>query len=245
MLEMRRVAWWWLALGSAAVAWGNRAEEIARIHVEAIGGRERVMALQALRMTGWVATETRRVPVTLVAARPARLWMEMALEERRVVQAWDGLARPWRWEEGGRVRELSAEAAERFLVDAEFDDALVAAERLEFAGEREMGGKKLLRVLVVRKLTENVFVLVDPQTYFIVLRVQELMAGGRRVAWMTRYEDHRPVNGVLLPHAVTAFEGDRMVQRVVFERVEGNPPLAEGMFAMPRAEAAAAEAARK
>lgn len=230
------------------MAGADRAAEIARIHVEAIGGREAVAALRALRMTGWVATETRRVPVTLVAERPARLWMETVFEGRRVVQGWDGVARPWRWESGGSVQELSAEAAERFLVDAEFDDPLVAWEgrhRLEFAGEREVGGKKLLRVLVVRRLTENVFVLVDPQTYFIVLRVQELTAGGRRVAWVTRYEDHRPVNGVLVPHAVTALEGERMVQHVVFERVEGNPRLEEGLFTQPRGEDRGLEAARK
>lgn len=230
---MRWLAWWSFLLGCVVLARANRAEEIARIHVAAIGGAERVAALRTLRMAGVVVTETQRVPVTLVAARPARLWVESVLGERHVVQATDGVGRPWQRVDGA-VKEMSAEAAERFLADAEFDDPLVdwakRGYRLEFAGERDVAGRRLLRVLVARKVNENVFLLLDPQTYFIVLRVQELMAGGRRVEWVTRYEDYRPVQGVLVPHAVTVFEDGRFSQRATFERVEGNVAVEEAMF---------------
>lgn len=65
------------------------------------------------------------------------------------------------------------------------------------------GGKKLLRLLVTKKMTDTFSVLLDAETYFIVAKVETRQSpGGRSVEIMTRYEDYRPVAGVMLPHRV-------------------------------------------
>lgn len=229
-----------VALTVAVEAWADRATEIARIHVEAIGGRQRIAALAALRMTGVVEAGTQRVNVTLIAARPARLRAETQLGSRTIVQATDGVSAPWQFDSAAPAPGyslLGEAAAERFLADAQFDDPLVQWEgrrdRLEFAGEVEIEGRKFLRILVVRALTENLFVVLDPRTYFIAFRVQELRKGGKRVELVTRYEDYRPVNGVLVAHAVTLFEDGKRTQQARFEAIEANPVTTDGMFAPP------------
>lgn len=235
---MAVVRWILMGLAGVAVARADRAEEIARIHVEAIGGRARVEALRTLRITGVVEAGTQRVPLTLVAARPRRVRVESVLGERRIVQATDGAGAPWQQEDEGAAVDLAPAVAERFLADAEFDDPLVdwakRGYRLEFGGEKEVAGRKLLHVLVVRSVADNVLVLLDPQTYFVVLRVQTLSAGGRRVEWVTRYDDYRPVAGVLVPHALAVFEDGVLSQRATFATIEANVPVDAGMFARPR-----------
>lgn len=215
----------------------DRAGEIARIHVEAIGGQQRIDTLTALRMTGGVEAGDATVRVTLLAARPARVRIESMLGTRRVIQGTDGLAPPWQWEPSAGVTPLAVTAAERLLADAEFDDPLVRWEergyRLQFAGEVERAGRRFLRVLVARKVSENLFVLLDPQTYFIAWRVQTLTRGAAPVEWTTGYDDYRPVAGVLLPHRVTVFENGRRSQEARFTAIEPNPLLDERAFQPP------------
>lgn len=235
----------WLAFlvfaGAAVGLRADRAAEIARIHVEAVGGQQRLAALTALRMTGVVTSATTTATVSIIAARPARLRAETRFGGRTIVQAWDGTAPPWQFDSAALapgITMLPAGAAERFLADAEFDDPLVAAflhgAPVEFAGEVEVGGRKLLRLLVPRKLTENIFLLLDPQTYFILLRVQRLTRAGAQVELVTRYEEYRPVNGVLIAHVVTLFEDGRQTQRARFESIEALAAVDEELFRMPR-----------
>ncbi len=229
------------ALGAGiAPARADQAADIARIHVEAIGGMTRIQALRTLRISGNVITAKEQLPFTLIAARPNRVRTETQLGGRVIVQASDGVAPPWTLDPANspaRTERMAPAEAELFLFDADFDDPLVGWEergyRLEYAGEADMGGRKLVRLLVVRSLTENIFVLLDPRTYLLAFRLQQLSADGSRREVVSRYGDHRPVAGVLLPHEVTVFINGRLSQQATFERIEANPVLPRDIFQPP------------
>lgn len=231
------------ALLVAPLRGDERALGIARIHVEAIGGMARVRELAGLRMTGQVTARGASVPVVLLAARPNRIRMETRFPDRTVVQAYDGANPPWELDPAhsapAEPRALSPAAAERFLADAEFDDPLVrrveGKATVEFAGETEVRGRRLLRLLVARTPAENIFILLDPETYLIAFRVQELARSGRRVEIVTRYDNFRPVAGVLLAHEVTLFVDGALSQQARMDRIEPNPEIAADIFTPPAA----------
>jgi hypothetical protein len=227
---------------AAAAARADQAADIARIHLEAIGGRERIAKLQGLRMTGFVVVGDKRVRFVMIAARPDRVRLETASEGRTLVHASDGVAPPWEFDTGTwppRYRDMSETAGRAFTADAEFDDPLVAGAArgytLDFAGEVTVDGRKLLRVLVTKKLTESFSVLLDGETYFILMRVeQRITPGGLRRQIVTRYDDFRPVEGVLLPHRVTLVVEGRVEQQMIMERIETDPELTAETFARPK-----------
>ena len=231
----------WLLI--AGLVRADQAEDLARIHLEVIGGRERIAALTALRASGVVVTGGKKVRFTMLAARPNRLRLETGADGRSLVQASDGVDAPWKYDTGiwpPHYQAMADGEARVFAADAEFDDPLVAGGArgfvFDYAGEVEAGDKKLLRVLVTRKLTETFSVLVDPETYFIVARVEHRQsAGGRRVEIVTRYGDYRPVDGVLLPHKVAVLTDGKLVQQTFIEAVEPNPAVTAATFARPRA----------
>lgn len=70
----------------AAGARADRMDDIAAIHVEAIGGRARIEALGALRATGQVVTGGQRARFVLIAARPNRIQLETEAGGRTLVQ---------------------------------------------------------------------------------------------------------------------------------------------------------------
>jgi len=227
----------------APVARADQAADIARIHLEAIGGRERIAALVGLRVAGFVVVgDKQRVRFTMLAARPDRVRLETESAGRTLVNASDGVEPPWEFDTGTwppRYRAMNESAARAFTADAEFDDPLVAGPArgfaLDYGGEVEVEGRKLLRVLVTKNLTETFSVLVDEETYFIVMRVEaRTSAGGQQRQIITHYDDFRPVEGVLLPHRVTLKVDGRVQQEMTMERIEANPELTEETFTRPK-----------
>lgn len=230
------------SLLTVALSGADQAADIAQIHLEAIGGRQRIAALKGLRMSGLVLLGERRVRFTMLAARPNQIRLETGDDGRTLVNASDGVEPAWEFDTGTwppRYRSMNEAAAKSFTADAEFDDPLIAGPArgftLEYAGEVAVDGRKLLRVLVTRKLTDTFALLLDPETYFILFRVEErTTAGGRKRQIVTRYDDFRPVDGVLLPHKVTLMTDGRVEQQMIMEKIETNPELPPDVFTRPK-----------
>lgn len=221
----------------------DRATDLSRIHLEALGGRERLDALAALRASGQVVTADRKVRFTMTAARPARVRLETGAAGRTLVQATDGKETPWEIDTGKwppRYAAMSESAARTFAADAEFDDPLVAGALrgylAEFTGETMVEGKKLLRVQIERKPMETFSLLLDAETYLIAMRIEKrASADGKVVQIQTRYDDYRPVDGVLFPHRITVVIDARITQQTLIDSIEPNPPLTAETFSRPKA----------
>lgn len=220
----------------------DRAEDLARIHLEALGGRERVDALTAVRATGHVIAGGKRVDFYMIAARPAKLRLEIDGGGRTQVQAYDGVEPPWEFDTGTwppRYRTMAENPAKTFMGDAEFDDPLVSgASRgytLEYGGMAEADGKQYVRVMVTRHLKETFSLLLDQDTYLIMMRVESRMTvAGRPIQIVTRFDDYRPVDGVLLAHKVTMIVDGRATQQSVIESIQANPTFTPETFSRPK-----------
>ena len=230
------------AAGVGSVARADRAEELVQIHVEAVGGMARIAALGSLRATGNVFAGGKRMRFTLTAARPDRVRLETDLGGRTLMQAYDGREPPWEFDTGvwpPHYRPMADSAAKTFVADAEFDDPLVAGAArgysFDYAGEVSVEGKKLLRLLVTRKMTDTFSILLDSETYLVVLRVEQRTSpGGRTVQIVTRYDDFRPVEGVLLSHEVTVGVDGKLSQQTKIDRIDANPAISEEIFSRPK-----------
>lgn len=219
---------------------GSRTDEIIGIHTAAIGGSERIHALMAVRANGHLTEGDTTIPFTMVAQRPNRLRMEYRYPTGTLTQATDGVHRPWRLdtrEPNARVAPLGDLEAQAFSDDADFDDPLVSVGRqltVEYAGESKVDGQTLIRLLVTRHLSSSFFLFVDPQTYFIVRRIDPKPAVGLdRTEVVTTYSEFLPVNGVLTAHQTTISENGRVIQKAVIDSFEANPKLTADTFSAP------------
>lgn len=227
---------------AAAGLAADRAEDLARIHLEALGGRERVDALAAVRATGHVIAGGKRVDFYMIAARPAKLRLEIDGGGRTQVQAYDGVEPPWEFDTGTwppRYKTMAENSAKTFMGDAEFDDPLVSgASRgytLEYGGMVEGDGKQYVRVMVTRRLKETFSLLLDQDTYLIMMRVESRMTlAGRPIQIVTRFDDYRPVDGVLLAHKVTMIVDGVATQQSVIESIQSNPTFTPETFSRPK-----------
>lgn len=234
--------WHWILFWLAApLMHAEDADNIARIHVEAIGGKMRLGLLQSLQAEGQVFIDGRRLDFTLIAQRPNRLRMETRSGERTIVQATDGVNAPWQILAGansGKPTSLIGEESREFAADAEFDDPLVDyAERgytLDYAGKIQWDGKQVFRLFVTRRFTAGYYLLVDTETYFIVgKQAVRKLESGREISIETRYEDFRPVAGIIMPHRMIATAEGKPLHETVMRRVQANVPVRDGIFEKP------------
>ncbi len=222
-----------------------RVEDLIRIHVEAVGGEARLAKLKSLRATGTAVAAGKQVRFVMLAARPNKVRVETELGARTLVQGYDGDEAPWEYDTGTwppQYRAMVDANAKVFVADAEFDDPLIGGAArgytFDYAGEVEANGRKLIRILVTRKLTDTFSVFLDDQTFFVVMRVeQRTTAGGQTAAIVTHYEDFRPVDGVLLPHRITLARDGRMTQQTRITRIDANPEIEAGTFSRPKVSA--------
>jgi hypothetical protein len=230
-----------VALAARGAGTDGPADELARIHIAAMGGAERIAALKALRATGQVFAAGRRVRFSFVAERPDHVRVETEAGGRTLVQASDGREPPWEFDTGRwppHYDPMPEAVARTFLADAEFDDPIVAGARRGFAlkldGEADVDGTKLVRVVVTWKQKERFLLMVDPETYLIRLRVEQRANGaGKPVQVITRYGDFRPVNGVLLPYEVTVIIDGKITQQTKIDSIDPNPQISSETFSRP------------
>jgi hypothetical protein len=230
-----------IGLGVNRAPAADRAAEIVAIHLEAIGGRERIDALHAMRATGEVMAGGKKMRFTLIAARPNLLRLETDEGGRSLVQATDGRNPPWQFDTGEwppRYRDIPATVARTFAEDAEFDDPLVGGAKrgftIEYAGETKIEDKPCVRLLVTRALTETFSLLLDSDTFLILQRVEDRKSPlGGTVHIVTVFENYLPVEGVLVPHVVTLFIDGRPKQQTHIESVQPNPEISAETFERP------------
>lgn len=229
-----------LAFGLLSTAWADDlAGDIARIHVEAIGGKARVERLKSVRAAGIVRLGDNEMEFQMWAARPNRIRIEVARGSVTLVQGWDGETEPW-LQEGteGQLITMKGQVAMDFKGDSEFDDPLFRPKErgytLEYAGEEEVEGGSVVKLLVTRSMTDQVTLYLASDTYFIVRedRSQRLM-NGEVDETQTYYDDFRPVLGVTLPHSITMQSGDEILSQTVLTWIEPNPPVEDDYYEKP------------
>lgn len=238
-----RIRWWWLLVLTACISplRADQGDDLARIHVEAIGGYQRLHELTSMRVRGYVNIDARHLTFTFIAQRPNRLWMETRAADHVIVQATDGVNPPWQMDPQARPLKpvlLQGTEAGEFSADAEFDDPLVDSASkgytVDYAGEVTWDGKPAYRLLITRRFVDSYYLILEEQTYFIVGRQSTRKRQfGPDVKIETRYEDFRPVAGVIMPHRILVSADGRLLHETVLEKIEPNVPVPAGIFTIP------------
>lgn len=214
------------------------ADDLARIHMEAIGGKQRVLELKALRASGTTKIDGEELSFVMWAARPNLVRTETTSKGRVLTQGYDGVNPPWVMDsKTGVIREMGAMAARVFDADVEFDDPLVLIGKrrisVDYAGETEIDGKPVFKLLVTENFTVTFSLYLDHSTYFIIRRDMEKQGVRGPEIVVTEYSDFSQLNGVMLPYRIVQKVNGDVRYETVLTHIDANPPLLPGLFSKP------------
>lgn len=228
------------ALVFPLVASAQTADELIEKNIQARGGAERLKDISALKIVRTYGTFGGNIPVTITKKREGLYRTDQALAGRPTVAR--GLDATGAWESiNGKVTKRPADQElELRELDADFDGFLVdykaKGHRVEYVGREKAGGIDTHKLKVTLKSGAVRYVYLDANTFLERRHEGTMTLPDGKVPVIVTFGEWTDVQGVKFPFAIDEERGSFPPQTfaIYTERVEINPAVDDGVFAMPQ-----------
>jgi hypothetical protein len=235
-----------LAVLTPSVALAQSADTLIAKHVTARGGDAALKAITSLKMTGKMRPGgfDSDLIYSETITRPGSVRIEATLQGLTVIQAYDGL-HGWQIQpfQGRKDPEdLPTDDTKSLQEEADFEDALVdykaKGSTVDDLGQIEVDGGATYALRVNLKNGDQLTYYLDPDAYLIVRVITRQVVRGAESLTQTDYADYEKVNGVYFPFEVASGpKGTTTPQRITYDSISANGPVAASLFARPAAPA--------
>ena len=230
-----------LGLLLAPVVQAQTVDEILVKHYQAMGGLEKIKALNSTRITGTVGVGPGvDAPFTLEKKRPGKSRMEFTFQGMTGVQAFDGekswSVMPFMGKKDPEVG--SDEDNKNAQDDADFDGSLVnykaKGHTVELVGKESVEGADTFKLKVTKKNGNVEYHYLDAETYLLVKTEGKAKRRGTELEVETTFSDYKDVDGYMEPFSIEqGAKGMPQKQKMTFTKIEMNVPINDTRFAVP------------
>jgi outer membrane lipoprotein-sorting protein len=232
------------ALPQTAAA--QTADELIEKNIQAKGGREKLKAVETVRLTGKMTVGPGAdAPFTLEMKRPNKGRIEFLFQGMTGVQAYDGATgwsvMPFLGKKDAEV--MSAEdlkqVEDQFDLEGPLVDYKAKGHQVELLGKEDLEGTPAYKLKLTKKNGEVSTVFLDAEYFLEVREESKRTMRGQEMETVSTFGDYKPVEGMVLAHSINVqIKGAPVPPQVMtIEKVEINPAVADARFAMPKPEA--------
>lgn len=233
------------ALAAAAATPGRAQEfdrdELLKRHYEALGGLEKIKAVETIKMTGRMlmgpGMEARFVRL---AKRPNRYRMEFTVQGMTGVQAYDGETAWMYMPFTGRTEPevMPEDLAKQVIEEADMDGPLVdyqeKGHQVELLGKEDVEGSPAYKLKVTLRSGEVSYYYLDAEYFLLIKTAAKRAVQGTEVEVETSLGDYREVDGLMVPFSIRVKGQGPAEQTIILDTVELNVPVDEAQFKMPQ-----------
>ncbi|NOZ94709.1 MAG: hypothetical protein GXP47_08230 [Acidobacteria bacterium] len=216
-------------------------DEIVAKAVEARGGRDALLAVKTVKITGKVHMPNgMEAPLVWEWKRPNKLRSEVTIQGMKLVQAFDGttawMIMPFRGNTD--PQEMPKEQAQRMEEQADFDgpflDGATKGYKLELIGKVDEEGTEAYKIKVTNKFGDVTYYYLDTD-YFLPFKEEgKRTIRGQEIEFESSIGDYKKVGGLLIPFSTESkAKGSQQGQSVTFDKVVLNVNLDDSLFAKP------------
>ncbi len=223
------------------------ADEIVAKYIKTTGGMDKINAVTTLRRTGkFTGGGGFEAGLLQENKRPGGVREEFVIQGMAGINAYDG-RNGWKIDpfQGKKdVEPLGEEELKSIVEDADFDGPLVnyaqKGNKVEFVGMDPVEGTDAYKLKVTKKNGDVYYYYMDTD-YFVPIKIDtQRMVRGEQREYETSVGDYKEVNGWYLPYSFeTNAKGRSNKQKVTYDKIEANVPIADSRFTPPPAPAAA------
>jgi len=223
----------------SAPASAQTADELIQKYLDARGGATRLAAINSVRMVRTYGTFGANLPVTITKKRTGLYRSDQALTGRPTVARGLDAGGAWESVNGKVTRRPADQELELRELDGDFDGFLVdhkaKGHTVEYLGRERAGGIDTHKLKVTLKSGAVRHVYLDANTYLERKQEGTITLPDGKVPVILTFGDWRGVDGVKFPFAIDEERVSFPPQTfaIYTERIEVNPPVDDGMFAMP------------
>ncbi|HTQ79561.1 MAG TPA: hypothetical protein VMM92_06170 [Thermoanaerobaculia bacterium] len=242
-----------LALVSAVAVSAQTADEIIEKNIQAKGGREKLKAVQTLRMTGKMEVGPGvQAPVTIEMKRPDKSRIEFIVQGMTGVQAVDGnsgwMVMPFMGKT--EPEAMAADDLKDIKEQADFEGPLfdykTKGNQVELLGKVDVEGTPAWKLKVTQKDGDITYFYLDADAYLEIRTEGKRTKRGQELDLETTSGDYKTVDGLVFPFSITVKpKGAPAGQTLTITKIEVNPSVDDSRFAMPKKAAEKKEGAPK
>jgi outer membrane lipoprotein-sorting protein len=219
-------------------------EEVLDRHFEAIGGRDKIAAVQSARMTVKQVMGPQEVPATIQWRRPDKVRLEFTVQGMTGVQAYDGktawMVMPFLGKNdpeemtGDDLKDIIEQAD---LIEGPLFNWKEKGHTLELVGEDTVEGTPAWKLKLTRKNGDVSTIWLDKEAYVQIKSEGKRKRGDQEFEIETSFGDYKEVGGLMFPHSIQSKpKGAPQGANISIQSIELNPTLDDGVFAMPKAD---------
>ncbi len=223
-------------------AFGQTADELLEKNLKAMGGKEKLKALQSVRMTGTMKMGPMEAPITLTRARPSSTRFDFSIQGMIATQAYDGktgwMLLPFTGNKDPQL--MTDDMLKDVRSDADFDgptfDYKAKGNKVEYLGKEDVEGTPAYKLHVTTKEGKESIAYLDAETYLTIRTEAKRNINGQEVEATTSISDYKTVDGLKFPYSMeTKVKGMEKMggQAITISKIELNPKVEASAFAMP------------
>ena len=235
----------------AAAAGAETADDVIAKFVAARGGMAKIKAIQSLDMTIKANQQGVEFPGKLEWKRPDKMRLEMTIQGKTMVQAYDGKTAwtimPFLGSPDPQV--MSADDAKDVIEQADMDGPLVdykaKGNTVELVGKEDVDGSPAWKLKLTLKNGDISYVYIDTETGLGVKETSKRKQQGSEIEIDSYLTNFKPVEGVLFPFSIENKVAGKSMGQFTIDSVKANVPMEDSSFLMPAAPAKPAPPAEK
>jgi outer membrane lipoprotein-sorting protein len=228
---------------AAASTAAPTADELIEKNIQAKGGREKIKAIKALRMTGSMDIgQGAKAPFTIEMKRPHKMRLEFVVQGMTGIQAYDGSAgwmvMPFMGKK--EPEAMSGDDLKGMEEQADFEGPLfdykAKGNQVEYLGKENVDGTPAYKLKVTKKSGDISYVYLDADAYLEIKEEGKRNFRGQEVEFVSTSGDYKTVEGIVFPFSLgTKPKGAPSGQVITIEKIEVNPSLEDTRFGQPTA----------
>ncbi|HWS18225.1 MAG TPA: hypothetical protein VN223_09425 [Candidatus Elarobacter sp.] len=238
--------WSFLVMASALFSFSlslsaQTVDEIIAKHIAAQGGVTKLKAVQSIRMTGNFERGGMQAGFIQVFKRPMKMRLDISVQGLTMTQAYDG-------EKGWQVVPFTGKQDPELMTgddlkntqeQADLDGPLMDYKNkgttVELIGKEKVAGKDSYHLKVTLKNGDVRHLYLDAVTFLGQKTAARTMMRGTEVELESILGDYKEVDGLKFPFSIEQHQvgGEGPGQKIIFKKIELNPPVEDSIFKMP------------
>ncbi|HLF56300.1 MAG TPA: outer membrane lipoprotein-sorting protein [Thermoanaerobaculia bacterium] len=232
----------------AAPAAAETLDEVLAQHFAALGGKDKLAAVQSAKLVAKQVFGPQEVPVTIQWKRPDKVRLEFTVQGMTGIQAYDGttawMVMPFLGKNdpeemtGDDLKDIIEQAD---MIDGPLFDWQAKGHTVELLGEDTIEGTPAWKLRLTRKNGDVSTVWFDKDAYVQIKSEGKRKRGDQEIELETSFGDYKEVGGLYFPHSIESKpKGAPQGATITVESIELDAELDDALFAMPPKPAAPA-----
>lgn len=218
------------------------ADEIINKYVATIGGREKIKAINTVKITGIVDVGGgTQIPFTNYLKRGGKMKIEATFQGMTQQIAVDSVS-GWQinpFQGSKEPQPMSSDDYKMMKEQTDFEGHLVDYKQkgynANYLGQEDFEGTQVNKISLDGKDQESTTYYIDAETSMLLREVQKFKMSDTEMESETIYGDYRPEAGVMMAHSIEQkTPGQQGSQKITISTVEVNVPIDDAMFVMPQ-----------